>query len=105
MGSVGCAGSPRLDEWRPAAPGSAALAIATRVGAGHDPEPQRSTAKGPMVSFDSLSPEELAAAHARNQQDYAQLQAKKLALNLTRGKPSPEQLNLSHRLLTLPGED
>jgi hypothetical protein len=31
MGSVGCAGFPRLDEWRPAAPGSAALAIATRL--------------------------------------------------------------------------
>src|SRR6201988_4959737 len=105
MGSVGCAGSPRLDEWRPAAPGSAALAIATRFGAVHDPEPQRSTAKGPMVSFDSLSPEELAAAHARNQQDYAQLQAKKLALNLTRGKPSAEPLDLSNRLLSLPGDD
>src|SRR5271166_1954037 len=58
-----------------------------------------------MVSFDSLSPEELAAAHARNQQDYAELQAKKLALDLTRGKPSPEQLDLSNQLLSLPGDD
>ena len=41
-----------------------------------------------MVSFDSLSPAELAAAHTRNQQNYAELQAKKLALDLTRGKPS-----------------
>ena len=106
MGSVGCAGSPRLNEWRPAAPGTAALAIATRVGAVPDPEPpKRSTAKGPMVSFDSLSPEELAAVHARNQQDYAELQGKKLALDLTRGKPSPEQLDLSNQLLSLPGDD
>src|ERR1700756_6079003 len=58
-----------------------------------------------MVSFDYLSPEELVAAHARNQQDYAALQAKKLALDLTRGKPSPEQLDLSNRLLSLPGDD
>ena len=57
-----------------------------------------------MVSLDSLSPEELAAAHARNQQDYADLQAKKLALDLTRGKPSPEQLDLSNQLLSLPGD-
>jgi DNA-binding transcriptional MocR family regulator len=69
------------------------------------PNPQRSTAKGPMVSFDSLSPGELAAVHARNQQDYAELQAKKLALDLTRGKPSAEQLDLSNQLLSLPGDD
>ena len=58
-----------------------------------------------MVSFDSLSPDELAAVHARNQQDYAELKAKKLALDLTRGKPSPEQLDLSNQLLSLPGDD
>ncbi len=57
-----------------------------------------------MVSLDSLSPEEL-GPHARNQQDYADLQAKKLALDLTRGKPSPEQLDLSNQLLSLPGDD
>src|SRR5438270_9507896 len=102
MGSVGCAGSPMLDEWRSAAPGSAALAIAAWGGAPHS---TASTAKGPLVSFDSLSPEELAAVHARNQQDYAELQAKKLALDLTRGKPSAEQLDLSNQLLSLPGDD
>ena len=58
-----------------------------------------------MVSFDSLSPAELAAVHTRNQQDYAELQAKKLALDLTRGKPSAEQLDLSNQLLSLPGDD
>ena len=58
-----------------------------------------------MVSFDSLSPDELAALHARNQQDYAELQAMKLALDLTRGKPCAEQLDLSNQLLSLPGDD
>ncbi|OBG36848.1 aminotransferase [Mycobacterium alsense] len=57
-----------------------------------------------MVSFDSLSPDELAAVHARNQQGYAELRAKKLALDLTRGKPSAEQLDLSNPLLSLPGD-
>ena len=42
-----------------------------------------------MVSFDSLSPDELTALHALHQQNYAELQAKKLALDLTRGKPAP----------------
>jgi DNA-binding transcriptional MocR family regulator len=58
-----------------------------------------------MVSFHSLSPAELASRHARNQQDYADLQELKLTLNLTRGKPSAEQLDLSNALLNLPGDD
>jgi DNA-binding transcriptional MocR family regulator len=57
------------------------------------------------VSFSSLSPDELTALHARHQQDYAELQAKKLSLDLTRGKPSAQQLDLSNQLLSLPGED
>ncbi len=57
------------------------------------------------MSFDSLSPEELSAQHTRHQQEYADLQAKRLSLDLTRGKPSPEQLDLSNQLLMLPGED
>jgi len=57
------------------------------------------------VSFDSLSAEELSALHARHEQDYAELQAKKLALDLTRGKPSPAQLDLSNQLLSMPGDD
>ncbi|MBW0018510.1 MAG: aminotransferase class I/II-fold pyridoxal phosphate-dependent enzyme [Mycobacterium sp.] len=57
------------------------------------------------MSFDSLSPEELAAVHARNQQNYAELQAMKLALDLTRGKPSAQQLDLSNQLLSLPAEN
>jgi DNA-binding transcriptional MocR family regulator len=58
-----------------------------------------------MVSLDSLTPDELAALHSRHQQDYAQLQAMKLALDLTRGKPCAEQLDLSNQLLSLPGDD
>src|ERR1700742_736119 len=58
-----------------------------------------------MVSFDSLSPEELAAAHARHEQDYAELKSLKLALDLTRGKPCADQLDLSNQLLNLPGSD
>lgn len=57
------------------------------------------------MAFSSLSPDELAARHGRHEQDYADLQAKKLALDLTRGKPAPEQLDLSNALLSLPGED
>jgi DNA-binding transcriptional MocR family regulator len=56
-------------------------------------------------SFSSVSREELAALHARHQQDYAALQAMNLALDLTRGKPSAEQLDLSNALLSLPGND
>ena len=58
-----------------------------------------------MVSFHSLSPAELATQHARNQQDHANLQALRLALDLTRGKPSAQQLDLSNALLGLPGDD
>ncbi|HEY3994430.1 MAG TPA: aminotransferase class I/II-fold pyridoxal phosphate-dependent enzyme [Mycobacterium sp.] len=57
------------------------------------------------MSLESLNPDELAAVHVRNQQEYADLQAKKLALDLTRGKPSPQQLDLSNQLLSLPGAD
>ncbi|MDT5136175.1 MAG: hypothetical protein QOD58_437 [Mycobacterium sp.] len=57
-----------------------------------------------MVALDSLSPEELSAQHARHEQEYAALQAKNLSLDLTRGKPSPEQLDLSNPLLAQPGD-
>ncbi|MFV0494248.1 aminotransferase class I/II-fold pyridoxal phosphate-dependent enzyme [Mycobacterium sp.] len=56
------------------------------------------------MSFESLGAEELSAVHARHQQEYAALKAKKLSLDLTRGKPSPEQLDLSNSLLGLPGD-
>ena len=56
------------------------------------------------MSFQSLSPAELQAEHAVQARNYAELQAKSLSLDLTRGKPSTEQLDLSNALLGLPGE-
>ena len=56
------------------------------------------------MSLQSLGREELLARHEQQRRDYAELQAKKLALDLTRGKPSSEQLDLSNALLSLPGE-
>ena len=56
-----------------------------------------------MVSLHNLSRADLAAQRERYQQEYAELQAKKLALDLTRGKPAPAQLDLSNKLLGLPG--
>lgn len=57
------------------------------------------------MSFLSLGPDELRAEHEQQQRNYAELQAKKLTLDLTRGKPSPAQLDLSNALLELPGRD
>ena len=56
-------------------------------------------------SFSSLGRTDLAALHERHQQEYTELQSKKLALDLTRGKPCSEQLDLSNALLSLPGSD
>jgi DNA-binding transcriptional MocR family regulator len=55
------------------------------------------------VSFQSLSRDELQARHDEQQRNYAKIQAKKLHLDLTRGKPSSAQLDLSNDLLSLPG--
>jgi DNA-binding transcriptional MocR family regulator len=56
-----------------------------------------------IVSFLSLGRDDLRAQHELQRQNYADLQAKKLSLDLTRGKPSPAQLDLSNALLELPG--
>ncbi len=55
------------------------------------------------MSFHSLGREELEAQHELQQTNYADLQAKQLKLDLTRGKPSAAQLDLSNALLELPG--
>ena len=57
------------------------------------------------MSFLSLGRDELDAQHELQRRNYADLQAKKLSLDLTRGKPSAAQLDLSNGLLTLPGAD
>ncbi|MFC8047732.1 aminotransferase class I/II-fold pyridoxal phosphate-dependent enzyme [Nocardia sp. NPDC057353] len=51
-----------------------------------------------------MSHEELVSEHETQTSNYAKLQTEKLTLDLTRGKPAPEQLDLSARLLTLPGD-
>jgi DNA-binding transcriptional MocR family regulator len=56
------------------------------------------------VTFDGLSAAEIQALHAEQLQAYDRLKDAGLALDLTRGKPSAEQLDLSSDLLTLPGE-
>ena len=57
------------------------------------------------MSFQSLGRDELHAQHAQRKRNYDELQAKGLNLDLTRGKPSPAQLDLSNQLLGLPGEN
>lgn len=55
-----------------------------------------------VVPLADRSPEELATFLAEKQQAYADLQARGLNLDLTRGKPAPAQLDLSNDLLHLP---
>ncbi|MEV6274544.1 aminotransferase class I/II-fold pyridoxal phosphate-dependent enzyme [Nocardia sp. NPDC051832] len=50
-----------------------------------------------------MSHEELVSEHETQTANYATLKTEKLTLDLTRGKPSPEQLDLSTGLLSLPG--
>ncbi|MGJ9411962.1 aminotransferase class I/II-fold pyridoxal phosphate-dependent enzyme [Aeromicrobium sp. CF4.19] len=57
------------------------------------------------MTFESLSTDEIQSLHSAQEEAYARLQAAGLTLDLTRGKPSPEQLDLSGDLLTEPGPD
>jgi DNA-binding transcriptional MocR family regulator len=54
------------------------------------------------VSFESLSPDQIRALRAEQAAAYDQLKAAGLQLDLTRGKPAPEQLDLANGLLDLP---
>ena len=56
-----------------------------------------------MVSFSSLGRAELQTEYEQQQRNYTELQARQLKLDLTRGKPSSAQLDLSNALLELPG--
>ncbi len=55
------------------------------------------------MSFQSLGRDELLAQHEALLRNYSDLQSKALNLDLTRGKPSAAQLDLSNKLLELPG--
>ena len=56
------------------------------------------------MPLSDLNHAELTALHEEQASAYDALVAKGLKLDLTRGKPSSEQLDLSNELLTLPGE-
>jgi DNA-binding transcriptional MocR family regulator len=57
------------------------------------------------VTLDSLSRDQIDAFLAQQQQAYAALQQASLKLDITRGKPSAAQLDLSQDLLTTPVQD
>lgn len=57
------------------------------------------------MSFDAFSRDQIQALFDEQTAAYRVLQNRGLKLDLTRGKPSPEQLDLSNELLTLPGGD
>jgi DNA-binding transcriptional MocR family regulator len=56
------------------------------------------------MPLSDLSHDELAARYEEQNKAYDVLLARGLKLDLTRGKPSPAQLDLSNELLELPGE-
>ena len=62
------------------------------------------TTAHPEPTATAADPAALASALEDLRRAYADLQALGLALDLTRGKPSAEQLDLSEALLALPGE-
>lgn len=56
-----------------------------------------------MPPLSDLSQDALAALRATLRKDYAALKGRGLKLDMTRGKPSPEQLDLAAGMLALPG--
>lgn len=57
------------------------------------------------MTLNDLDKNALADLAAKVRAEYEDLKAKKLKLNLTRGKPSAEQLDINTELLSLPGEN
>ena len=55
-----------------------------------------------MTRIADLNQEDLHALRLQVRQEYDALRARGLKLDMTRGKPAPEQLNLANRLLALP---
>jgi DNA-binding transcriptional MocR family regulator len=58
-----------------------------------------------MTNTAQLRPDALTASSQQLQADYDAFKARGLKLDLTRGKPSPAQLDLSNGLLSLPGDN
>ena len=58
-----------------------------------------------MPNLTTLGANELRTVHEDIRRRYQAFAERKLKLNLTRGKPSSKQLDLSNELLTLPGAD
>jgi DNA-binding transcriptional MocR family regulator len=56
-----------------------------------------------MSKIAELPTEQLQALHARVKGEYDEFRARGLKLDMTRGKPAPEQLDLANGLLALPG--
>ena len=56
------------------------------------------------MSLSDLDPAQFSELAQRTRQQYDELKARNLNLDLTRGKPSSEQLDFSNALLALPGE-
>ena len=56
------------------------------------------------MSLSDLDPAQFSELAQRTRQQYDELKARNLSLDLTRGKPSSEQLDFSNALLSLPGE-
>ncbi|GEE01534.1 putative aminotransferase [Gordonia spumicola] len=57
------------------------------------------------MNFHSMSVDELRSTRDDLRKRYETLQAAGLNLDLTRGKPGPDQLDLSNPMLSLPGDD
>ena len=57
-----------------------------------------------MSTLETLSPNDLGAFRSQVQSRYDTFKQRNLKLDLTRGKPSSEQLDLANGLLALPGE-
>src|SRR6201994_2083418 len=58
-----------------------------------------------MTNLAQLSPDDVTAVSRQLQSEYDAFKARGLKLDLTRGKPSAAQLDLSNGLLSLPGSD
>ncbi|APT93576.1 aminotransferase [Corynebacterium phocae] len=57
------------------------------------------------MSLKEMTAEQLEELAAQTRRDYDKLKAKRLKLDLTRGKPSQKQVEISNELLALPGVD